>query len=265
MKQRRSLPLLLLIASLCSGFVVSVNAQVVVYMKKGGETKKATDIKFSATTQEYMLTMDSVEISVPVADVDHVDLPKPKALDEAAKQIEAGKAADAIPALQKIAADYTMLTWDTTARELMIVAYAKAGDSAKAMATYKELARKAPGGRVSAQARMTYWNLMLAAGQLNDVASELDDVIAKGSREEAASAQLTRANLRKSQNKTQDALLDYLRTALLFEDVPAVQPEALFKAAEMMDALRDPRAPDLRHRLVEKYPDSEYAKKAGQL
>lgn len=263
MKQQKALPPILA-AALCLGVMTSVNAQVVVYMKTG-DPKRATDIHYSATANEYMLTMDSVEISVPIADVDHIDLPKPKGFDEAAKQVESGQAAAAIPVLQKIADAYTMLNWDTAARELIVVAYAKTGDSAKAMTAYKELVRKAPGGRVSAEARMTYWNLMITSGKAAEIAVELDDVIGKGSREEAARALLTRANLRKSQNKTQDALMDYLRTVLLYEDMPAVQPEALFRAAEMLDAMRDARATELRQRLVKDYPDSDYAKKSGQM
>jgi hypothetical protein len=44
--------------------------------------------------------------------------------------------------------------------------------------------------------------------------------------------------------------------------VKAAQPEALFKAAEVLDELRDPRADQLRKQLVGEYPTSEFAAKA---
>ena len=56
--------------------------------------------------------------------------------------------------------------------------------------------------------------------------------------------------------------MDYLRVVLLYESEKDVQPEALFKTAEALKALRDPRAPEYSKKLVEQYPDSPYAQKA---
>jgi hypothetical protein len=40
-----------------------------------------------------------------------------------------------------------------------------------------------------------------------------------------------------------------------------VQPEALFKAAEILEEMRDPRADEMKKKLVQEYKDSEYAAK----
>jgi hypothetical protein len=52
-----------------------------------------------------------------------------------------------------------------------------------------------------------------------------------------------------------------LKVAVLFEDVPAIHPEALYKAAEVLDEMRDPRAAEMRKKLKAQYPGSSWAKK----
>ena len=57
-----------------------------------------------------------------------------------------------------------------------------------------------------------------------------------------AAAVLMRAEMYRGQSQKEEALIDYLKVAVLFEDVAATHPEALFKAAEVLDEMRDPRA-----------------------
>ena len=49
----------------------------------------------------------------------------------------------------------------------------------------------------------------------------------------------------------------------MYEDVAASQPEALFKAAQLFDEMRESRAEELKKRLRANYPDSPYARKLG--
>jgi hypothetical protein len=67
----------------------------------------------------------------------------------------------------------------------------------------------------------------------------------------------------KADGKRDDAAMDYLRSILMYADVVAAQPEALSKAAQLFDDMRDPRAEDLKKRLRANYPDSPYARKLG--
>ncbi len=90
----------------------------------------------------------------------------------------------------------------------------------------------------------------------------LETLISDGSREEAAVANILRGDLKASQKKLNEAVLDYLRTALLFEAQADANAEALFKAAETLTTLKDRRAKDLYKKLVDKHPDSGYAQKA---
>ena len=103
--------------------------------------------------------------------------------------------------------------------------------------------------------------LLEGAQQFSTLKTELDTVIAGGNRDMAALAQLIRGDMYLAQGQKQDALYDYLRTVVLYEQVKEVQPEALFKAAQMLEELRDPRATDLRKKLVADFPASDYAKR----
>jgi TolA-binding protein len=68
--------------------------------------------------------------------------------------------------------------------------------------------------------------------------------------------------MRVAQNRLEDAVLDYLRTAILFKAQEDVQPEAVFKAAQTLEKLRDQRAKDFYKRVVQDYPGSAYAAQA---
>ncbi len=77
---------------------------------------------------------------------------------------------------------------------------------------------------------------------------------------------IKRGDLNKAEGKREDAVLDYLRAALLFDEALEIHPEALFKGAQLLDELRDSRADGLRKRLVAKYPASAYARRLnGQM
>ena len=239
-------------------------AQVTIYRKGGGEPILATGIRFIPDSDSYNVSVGSSQVTIPRSQVERVDAPKPKALDEAAKLVAGGQPDAAIPILQKIISEYATLQWESEAKKLLAEAYVKKGDSASAAQTYGELAKGGIGaGPGSLRTRIEHWKAMLGAQQYDALQKDLDGVIAKGSRAEAAAALTMRGDLRRAQNRTQDALLDYLRTVILFGDIEPMQPEALFRAAELMDVIRDPRATDLRKRLTQKYPNTDFARKAG--
>ena len=72
-----------------------------------------------------------------------------------------------------------------------------------------------------------------------------------------------RGDVFRAEGKREDAILDYMRVVLMFEEARSAQAEALFKAAQVLDEMRDPRAEELKKKLVSLYPDSVYAKKLG--
>jgi TolA-binding protein len=190
-----------------------------------------------------------------------VEVAKPAAYDAVVKMVNEGKFDAAIPVLEKMITDYEMLQWDNKARDLLGYAYTKQQDFKKAVATYEDLMKNALPSELTPELRRRYWDAMIGKGEYPALVKNLDELIAKGSREEAATAHLVRGDVYKAQGQTLDALFDYLRVAILYEQVKSVQPEALYKAARAMEDLRDPRAADMKKRLVQEYPRSEEAQK----
>ncbi len=74
---------------------------------------------------------------------------------------------------------------------------------------------------------------------------------------------LMRGNLSLKAGDEEAALSDFLKVTILFQKNKAIQPEALYQAATLLDAARDPRGDDLRKSLIRDYPGNEFAAKAA--
>ncbi len=228
------------------------------YILQDGIRREARSIRYQARTREYIIVTEGGSFPIQEAQMREVNVAQPQRWNEAEQMLRSQRYDDAIGVFRDIIRDYTKLNWDHRARVLLAQAYSGKGEHARAISTYEELFREIV--PTPAQ-RSAYWQSLLAAERYATLKTELDGVIAKGSRAEAAAAQLMRGNVHSAEGNTMDALFDYLRTHILFEQVQEVQPEALFRAAERLDDLRDPRAEELRKRLRDLYPRSEYAQR----
>jgi TolA-binding protein len=72
-----------------------------------------------------------------------------------------------------------------------------------------------------------------------------------------------RGDIKLSQANLEGAALDYLRSAILFESEKETLPEALFKAADALEKLRDPRAKELYRRVASEFGGTPWAQKAA--
>jgi tetratricopeptide (TPR) repeat protein len=187
---------------------------------------------------------------------------KPAAFDQARSLAGQGKHDEAIAMLEKIAADFRYLDWDNNALIAVAQVQTSRGKHQEAVDVYERLLRQAPELKDDATLAWAYRGAMLQAGMHDKLTPLLDEAIAKGSRSDAARAQVMRGDIRLAQSQVEAAAMDYLRSAILFESEGTVQPEALFKAGEALSRLRDPRAKDMYRRLIEKYPQSTFASDA---
>jgi len=172
-----------------------------------------------------------------------------------------GKYDAALPILNNIAKKYNNLSWDNKARALLPAAYAGKGDYPAAITAYETLFTRAPKAK-EGELVWGYREALIQAKQYSKLSSDLDNVIKTGSRNDAAKAQIMRGDMARAKGQVEPATLDYLRTVVLFKDVKSQQAEANFKAAEMLEQLRDRRAQDLYRVVVKEYPESPYAKQA---
>ena len=250
------------LALLLIGASAGVAANVVTLKNKSTVQAKPGGIEWRESAKEYrVLTPDGVTMPVPLAQVERVEVDKPAEFDKVVQMVGAKQYDAAIPILDDLIQKYRMLGWDVRARELLARAYLAKPDGKKLVATLRPLIEGDAKREVPPEVRVMYWKGLMLDKQVATLRTELEDAIATGSRELAALAQIQRGDLSRSEGKKEEALMDYLRTVILFEQVKAAQPEALSKAAELMDELRDARGEELRKKLVSGYPDSPEARK----
>lgn len=229
------------------------------YPKEGAPVRGT--IRWKRSAQEYVVDQEGTQMTFARARVDRVEVAKPQDFDAAAKLVADGQVEQAIPMLDKIVSEFEMMQWDAKARDLLGQAYIRKKDFGKAVLSYDELFKTGVPLEKPLEVRKRYWEALTGAQRYDTLQTELDKVIATGTREESAAAQVARGNMNKAKGNVFEALMDYLRTVVLYDQVKEVQPEALYRAAQCMDELRDARSAELKKKLSADYPRSVWAQK----
>lgn len=187
--------------------------------------------------------------------------PKPQSLLQADAALKAGKFDEAAKLYQQAEKECRGLDHGTAAS----IGYADAllgkGDAAGAVKAYNQLVGSNAELKKNPAVAWGRRRAMLANKDFGALSRDLDAVAANGSRADAAKAQNMRGDIAIAQNNVQDAVLEYLRTALLFTDCNDQQilGEACYKAAEALASMRDARSKDLYRKVANDYPNSSYA------
>lgn len=187
---------------------------------------------------------------------------RPPILDQAQRALQAEQYDRVISELERIVTEYRFLRWDVEALALIGRAQLGQEDHDAALATYDRLFQLDESRREVSEVRWGYFAAMLGAGQLDRLERQLDDLIKDGERSEAARAQVMRGDIKRQRGRSEDALLDYLRTAVLFQTQRAARAEALYKAGVVLEELRDGRARDMFRKVVSDHSDSPFARQA---
>lgn len=254
----------LAVALLLTG-AMGVRAQVQgELIKKGNPQAMIGTIRWQPASKSYLITARGASLTIPYDQVEKLRIPVPPALETARGQVQGGQAGQAIGALEKIVADYTMLEHDLPAGRLLAEAYLKTGVAAKAIEMCEKLLKDNPTAAYSADFAPLYWQALQANGRDALLKRALAEAVQKGTRELAAQAQIMRGDIEKKNGNLKDALVDgYLRTAVLFQDVKAVQPEALYKAMKCFEELGQAgHAEKMRRRLLAEFPQDPLADRA---
>ncbi len=236
-------------------------AQDVVQLTNGKKVQ-VRSIRWVESEQAYRVeTMEGSMLPLPKAQVQGLSISKPAEYDKAVGLLATKQYAAAIPMLEEIITKYKMLTWDNKARVLLAKAYLAQSEPKKAVSVLEGYMSSVSKAEVPPELIQTYWTALLQSNQNEALKKELDSVVATGTRQMVATAMVMRGNMNRDAGQKEVALLDYLRVVILFENIKEAQPEALYKAAEILEELRDPRADELRKKLVQEYKDSDYAAK----
>lgn len=189
---------------------------------------------------------------------------KPAEFDQAVAALNAKKYDDAIKLFSGVMANLRGLDWDVAAARELPKALLGKGDAEGAVQAYEKLFLLSPAEKQNADVAWAHRRAMLQAKQYPVLLRQLDAVAAGGSRADAARAQIMRGDIQLAQNNLEQAAMDYLRTAILFQDVndPVIQGEAHFKAAAALEQMREPRAKELYKKVVDQFGASPYAAQA---
>lgn len=224
--------------------------------RQGSDIRARSDGTIILTTPQGQVTFQKGQYTKAVAD-------KPADFDKA-RQLASQKSFDeAIRLLDPIIQNYRFLEWDNNARILKAQVQTAKGDATGAVATYEQLFAAAPDLRKDSKVLWPYYEAMVAAKMFEKLGPQLDELISKGSRTDAAKAQIIRGDIKLTQANIEGAVLDYLRSAILFESEKDSLPEALYKAAEGLEKLRDPRAKDLFRRVASEFGGTPWGQKAA--
>ena len=223
----------------------------------GGKNMAFKTIRWDAPNNQFLVQPASGgDVFYPVAkkDVVRLEMDPPPEMVQAQQLLAANRHTEAIAPLQAVVSNCKGLTWDNTAREMLAGIYVKAGEPAKAIKMVDELMAAGASASISPGLRTEYWKALLALDPKSLKAlKDLDEAIATGPREGVPVAQVMRGDLRRAAGRKEEALQDYLRTILFFENAGAVRMDALNKAIALLEEQGDTaRANALRQKLTQK-------------
>ena len=187
---------------------------------------------------------------------------KPKEMIQVETMAKSGDLAGAAATLRRVKEQYAFLGWDQRAAQMLARVELAQKNFPAALAEYEARVAAQPQLKKIPAERANYMQALLGAGRIKETAALIDEDIASGSREAAARAQIVRGDMKASAGQYEEALLDYLRTALLFTEQTAVLPEATYKTAVALKRLNDPRAADYFQNVIKEFPESEFAELA---
>lgn len=232
------------------------------YVIVGGRKIPGTEVRADRRGQITLMTASGLMTFEPGTTV---VMAEPPAFAGLRRLVEEGRPAEAIPGLIAIIEQYRFLGWDYHARRSLGRAQVGAGLFADAVKTFDDLFALQPTARAEAPVLTAYLRALEGAGEVEKLLPLLSEVIQEGARPAAALAQVMRGNLRLRDGDVEMALSDFLRTAMLFRAVHALQPEALYGTAVCYERLGlNDQAKPFYDQLIANHPKSEFAERARQ-
>lgn len=244
--------------------MVSMSGQAAYVVTRQGKRVDGTDIRVRPNG-DVVLTTSIGQQTFPAGTYMKAVADQPAEYDQARQLMAREQYDQAIPLLKDIVRAYANLEWDVRALGLLAQASFLSGDYDGAVRSYEDLFDEMPKDEINSEMLWNYRESLYNAGRLDKLELLLNELVERGARDEAARAQVMRGDIKKSRNQLKDAVLDYMRTVILFKNADEeIVAEAAYKAGETLEAQRDSRAKDMFRIVVEQYPGSTYAAQARQ-
>lgn len=190
--------------------------------------------------------------------------PRPREIEQARQQLQAGNHEQVISTLEGVVSQFRNLGWDNEALILIGRAQTNLGQYSSAMSSFQRLFQNAPNRREDSNVRWAFYRSMLGSGELDRLERNLNELISDGERVDAARAQVMRGDIKMQRGLAEAAVLDYLRTVVLFSAQREVQAEALYKAGVALESMRDDRANQMFRKVINEYGQSSFARQARE-
>lgn len=263
---RRTVSRLILATSLIGGLALSSLAANPYVVLPDGRKVEGTEARASREGIIY-LTTAAGRVEYPKGT--KVIMDQPLDLIRAGEMLQKKQYDAAIPVLEKAIEDTRYLGWDVKARKLLAFAMTGKQDWKKAIEMYESLQADFKESLDDAEVRSGYLQALAGNGDAEKLMPLLQMAIAKGSRLEAAQAQMIRGKARFADGDMEGALYDFMRTARYFREFKELAPEAAFRSAECLEKLGDQERAAAYYSLVARdYSNSTFAVearvKAGQ-
>ncbi|MCL2104591.1 MAG: tetratricopeptide repeat protein [Kiritimatiellaeota bacterium] len=269
MKRSRQTGTVALAMALMAGAVFGQAAKVTGTIIRTNTTEAKGDLQWKTREKAYTVTANNITVEIPFADVAEVNVPRPKVLDDLEKLVREKNASQAVAGLEKLVADYLMLTWDRPATRLLATAYLQMDDVDKAIRVCENIIKVDPDSAYLGEFAPVYWQALQKKGNNSKVEDLMAKAIKSGDRLASAFALIMRGDMILATGDTSDnakkALRDgYLRVVALYNSVGerAARPEALYKAAKCFEKSGQlQRAESFRTELKKDFAGTEWAVK----
>lgn len=217
-----------------------------------GEIVEGTAIRLD-DDGNYVLTTPRGDLTFPPDTP--VAVAEPREFTRAQQLLQQGRNEEALRLLQVVVENYRGLQWDRRALPLLADAYFASGNLDRAAEIYENVASEMPEAFDDDDRVAKYLEALVRAGDEAALRRALHNTIRNRSRGSAARAQMMRGNLNFERGETEQALLDFLRTAVFFRDIPEFHAEALAKTVQIMRQSGHDDAETFARQLAELYPD----------
>jgi hypothetical protein len=225
---------------------------------------KPGKIRWRGASKVYAITDPGTGVTLEIAlnEVGRMNVIKPPALNKAISDVKAGRFTSAVAPLEQVVKEYRMLQHDVTAAEPLAIAYNNTKRYKDTVTMIKGVQEDKPAHLITRGMVKQFWKALLETEQFGTLRKDLDDRIPNASRDVAAEAQNMRGDIDMKKGNPKAALLDgYLRTVVLFQDVKATQPEAIYKAMLCFEKLgQDGQKEKMRKKLLAEFPQSQYSR-----
>jgi tetratricopeptide (TPR) repeat protein len=240
---------------------VSIAGAAPQVIMESGRTITGTAIRADEKGTIFLRTPEG-ELTFPAGTTVVVD--EPAEYRAALNLLQQKQYAEAVKGFRIVMERFRFLVWDKKGEPLMAGALLGMKDYSNAVAAYEQAFAHSPQLREDPEVWSNYLESLLGAGQNDKLNPILEDTIRKSPRAVAAKAQMMRGRSNWQAGNTEAALLDFLRTAELFGDVPEFQAEAYFRAGECFEKLGDPRAKEFFGKVKKDFANSPFASEANK-